>query len=73
MKLHNRYSACCGATVYDDDDICSDCKEHCAVIETCPDCDGSGKVTVRDTSKYPKLIYKEEICETCHGEGEVEE
>lgn len=23
-----RYSGCCGAIVYDDTDICSDCKEH---------------------------------------------
>jgi len=23
-----KYSGCCGAVVYEDTDICSDCKEH---------------------------------------------
>ena len=26
-------SDCCGAKVYDDTDICSECKEHCDVYE----------------------------------------
>ena len=26
-------SECCGAKVYDDTDICSDCKEHCEPME----------------------------------------
>ena len=24
-------SNCCGAIIYDDSDICSDCKEHCVI------------------------------------------
>ena len=27
------YSECCGAIVYDDHDICSECLEHCDVWE----------------------------------------
>ena len=30
---YNMVSNCCGASVYDDTDICSDCKEHCEQIE----------------------------------------
>jgi len=29
MKISN----CCSAPVYEDTDICMECKEHCAVIE----------------------------------------
>ena len=30
---YNIISDCCGAMVYDDTDICSDCKEHCEPME----------------------------------------
>jgi len=29
--LSENLSNCCGARMYDDSDICSDCKEHCGV------------------------------------------
>jgi hypothetical protein len=29
-------SSCCGAYIYDDSDICSNCKEHCGTV--CEDC-----------------------------------
>ncbi len=28
-KLFNNLSDCCGAVIYTDTDICSNCKEHC--------------------------------------------
>ena len=39
-------SDCCGAPVYDDSDICSDCKEHCTVLEPCETCKGTGQVKI---------------------------
>ena len=30
---YNMISNCCGAMVYDDTDICSECKEHCEPTE----------------------------------------
>jgi len=30
-------SNCCGATIYENTDICSDCKEHCDVQEEDPE------------------------------------
>ena len=30
---YNMVSNCCGAVLYDDTDVCSDCKEHCCAIE----------------------------------------
>ena len=32
-----RLSNCCGAPIYSERDICSDCKEHCGVEEPQPD------------------------------------
>ena len=26
-------SNCCGAKIYDDTDICQDCKEHCGAVD----------------------------------------
>ena len=39
IKTCTRYklSNCCGARIIEDNDICSDCKEHCET--TCIDCD----------------------------------
>lgn len=34
-------SDCCGAEIYDDVGICSECKEHCEEDE-CGDCEGTG-------------------------------
>jgi hypothetical protein len=31
--IYSGYSSCCGASVYTDLAICSDCKEHCGVEE----------------------------------------
>ena len=30
---YDMVSNCCGAVLYDDTDVCSDCKEHCFPIE----------------------------------------
>ena len=30
---YEELSDCCGATIYDDTDVCSECKEHCGVQE----------------------------------------
>lgn len=30
---YDMVSNCCGAIIYDDTDICSECKEHCDIIE----------------------------------------
>lgn len=70
-----RESNCCEANVEDDSDICSKCGEHCALI--CPDCGGEGWVEVVDETKlYGKPVidvpYKQIMCETCNGEGEIE-
>ena len=69
-------SNCCGAAVYDDSDICTDCKEHCEVMTECPDCDGAGYKTVMDmdsvnsrTVSHPNDIIV--TCERCNGEGEI--
>ena len=37
----NRLSNCCGALIYDETDICSDCKEHCGTW--CDDCEPDTK------------------------------
>lgn len=33
-------SNCCSAPVYDETDICMECKEHCEVIKECEACGG---------------------------------
>jgi DnaJ-class molecular chaperone len=70
-------SNCCGAPVYDDTDICSECKEHCSVIYTCPECFGNGKVDILDQSRINSQTisppYKTVVCENCNGEGYIEE
>lgn len=74
---HDRQSNCCGADVYSDSDICSDCHEHCAVMITCKTCRGEGKIEVLDDSKelqrYITPPTKEIRCEDCNGEGWIEE
>jgi len=41
IKTHGNYeevvSNCCGAKVYEDTDLCSDCKEHCEKHYIFPD------------------------------------
>jgi RecJ-like exonuclease len=70
------YSNCCGATVYEDTDICSDCKEHCAIMDACEDCDGTGEVDEIDQSKVNSQTitppYHKVKCLNCDGTGEVE-
>jgi len=38
-------SNCCGAMIYDDTDICSDCHEHSD--DECETCSGTGKVELK--------------------------
>ena len=71
------WSNCCGATVYDDSDICNDCKEHCTIMTECPDCNGDGEIEVMDmdtvhsqSDSLPENIMVE--CNLCGGWGEVE-
>ena len=69
------WSNCCGADVYDDSDICSDCKEHCGVMTRCPECeDGYREVMDTDNINSRTITppYKTVICEFCEGEGEIE-
>jgi len=74
-----RISNCCGADVYEGTDFCTGCKEHCAVMVECPDCDGGerevtdyySKNRVREfTVTLPTIMVK---CSECDGAGEVEE
>jgi len=73
----NATSNCCGAPVYDDSDICSDCGEHCGLITECPKCEGRGRYDVIDdylvNSRTISPPYKEVECDLCSGEGTVEE
>ena len=41
----NNYSECCGAMVYAETDICSDCQEHC-------DIEGEGEETPEETNDF---------------------
>lgn len=54
---HTGVSNCCTATIYEDTDICSDCKEH--ADDECSMCEGSG-LTDPITEKYDLTELKEE-------------
>ena len=73
-KMNKRLSNCCSATVEYDSDICSDCKEHCAL--ECPDCEDGWIEVVDESRLFGKEVidvpFKKIICETCSGEGVVE-
>lgn len=72
-----RTSNCCGADMYDDYDICPDCKEHCGAVIDCPDCDGEGEIDEIDQSQVNSQTitppYHKVKCNTCGGEGWIEE
>jgi DnaJ-class molecular chaperone len=72
----DRLSNCCGAVVYPDSDICSDCKEHCGIEETCDECCGTGTVDVLDYSRSMEMRIDPPIktvtCSKCNGEGYIE-
>ena len=79
VYIQEGVSNCCGAPVYDDSDICTACKEHCGVMISCPECDGTGerevidtetKNRVRDWTETPSSIIVP--CPECNGEGEIE-
>ncbi|MGV8130500.1 MAG: hypothetical protein ACP5N7_00180 [Candidatus Pacearchaeota archaeon] len=71
-----RISNCCGAKVEYDSDICSECKEHCSITESCKVCDGVGTIDVLDDSKSMEMRINPPIktikCEKCDGEGWIE-
>lgn len=52
----NVVSSCCGAPMFEDVDICPECKEHCNPICLCEICEGEGKVNGQK-------------CEECDGWG----
>ena len=58
-----RISDCCGREVYDDQDICPDCGEHCTVLIPCEDCNGEGYTWIWDATKRHKIIQTCEFCE----------
>ena len=66
-------SDCCGAPVYVDVGICSDCKEHCEIQRPCPDCEGKGEIDELDKSKVTGQTisppYHKVKCNACDGEG----
>lgn len=71
----DRLSNCCGAVVYPDLDICSDCKEHRGIEETCDLCEGKGTIEVRADYHPPMCIDERWIkttCTKCAGEGTIE-
>jgi hypothetical protein len=72
----DRLSNCCGAVVYPDSDICSDCKEHCGIEETCDMFYCKGTIDVLDDSRelqrYIDPPIKTVTCEKCNGEGYIE-
>ena len=71
----DRLSNCCGAVVYPDSDICSDCNDHCGIEETCDLCDGKGTIEVREDYHPPMAInerWKTITCTKCAGEGFIE-
>lgn len=61
-------SNCCGAPIYSDMGICSDCKEHCGAVQTCPTCKGDCYVLVADGEDD----FSKEPCDTCGREGVIE-
>ena len=69
------FSHCCHAPVLLDFAICTDCKDHCDVMEPCEVCDGTGEVEILDYNRINSCtinpIYKKIECEICHGEGEI--
>lgn len=70
-----RLSGCCGTVVFPDSDICTDCKEHCDIQETCPECLGKGTIDVRDDYHPPMCInerWRTIICPKCEGKGYIE-
>jgi len=48
-------SVCCGAKIYDDTDICSDCREHTS--DYCEDCEDY-KNKWDEMAKKNEFIYK---------------
>jgi len=69
-----KISYCCGAIIYPDTDICSDCKEHCSAV--CPDCNGEGYIDEIDYKRVNStsidVPYKLVICQFCDGQGFIE-
>lgn len=74
-------SNCCGAPVYSDSDICTECGEHCEVenegdIIDCPDCGGLGLVDeeIKESFASTRIspAYKKVKCRLCDGTGIIE-
>ena len=68
-------SNCCHAPIYDDSDICTDCKEHCAAEIPCDACNGDGFFLERIRTGLPPtgLTWVKIDCEECAGNGWIEE
>lgn len=79
--LKGGVSSCCGAKVYLDLSICTDCKEHCGIeqeeagdnTEDCQLCEGTGEV-FHDTWNADAGCYDRgtdvETCKGCNGIGD---
>ena len=69
-----RMSNCCGQPMYDDSDICPDCKEHCSAEVLCDSCNGDGFILERLRTGLPPsgLTWVKTECEVCKGNGWVE-
>lgn len=71
-------SNCCGAPVYDNTDICTECGEHCEVSDLidCTDCNGTGLMAevIKESFASPRIDprYKKVKCRLCDGTGTIE-
>jgi DnaJ-class molecular chaperone len=74
-KSANRICGMCGESMYDDMDYCESCEDHTTVMIPCEECDGTGEIINNNyMPNNPNLIdrpYKK--CQTCAGEGYIEE
>ena len=64
--MNEPLSDCCGADVYPDIDICSECKEHCAETVICPECDNLAYRVATHYEGGESVDWDGWECESCH-------